>query len=71
MNRLHHQTQANYKATRDRAVRAPVPAVHGQVRTGLLHGTCRTAGRFVHLSASPHGAGDVASESHDKCRFQG
>jgi hypothetical protein len=29
MNHLHHQKPANYKATRDRAVRAPVPAIHG------------------------------------------
>jgi hypothetical protein len=68
---LRHQAPAGYKAKHDHAVRAPAPAVHGQVRTGPLHGTCRKAGRSVPRSALPHGAGDVANESRDKFRFQG
>ena len=45
--RLHHQELAGYREKHGRGVRVPVPAIHGRVQTGPLHGTCRKAGRFV------------------------
>ena len=69
--RFLRRAQAGCKVKRGHAVRAPIPAIHAPVQTAPLHGTCRKAGRFVHQSALPRAATDVASESRGKSHFQG